>query len=939
MAIKYLDSKRIRGLGLKDGIKKMNGNTANANAGTSYLVYKQITDLSEGDVVSAALIDILTASDSEMAVGLYSDSSNQPDQLLYNGVLTPTTTSSGGTLNLTNGGSTVLSTISVGTTSDTKWVLRFKANFATWATNSYFHVCLSDNDNPITSSQDELGVLYRNDSSSNNFGVHTVADANPNSVNSQDQEVWSTSTGTDYYFEIIRTSATASTVNRYTDSTYSTIAEDSSGTVSASCSGLDRIKIMANNATNTTGAVTISDIKFYNDTTTTKSGKCIGKLSDISAGQGQVSYTTLKVPLDATYTIPSGVTKIWVAAFPKDSMNFRCTVSSSAYSSSVFHTSSPSPATLSDDWTDYSPYGTWVMKDDALISGNGQNDLRMGVEINAGIVDEKATFIKANVGTATWSSLASSVMPSVESSVTTPSNLGDDYWSFDHSDTDGIPPSGEAERMGVNANILGAEDSSGVTVSCWIYPTRAFSTRQQGLITGTGIPDGNKLEVQFQSNGNIACGFEDTDGGAITVTSAAHGMSLNTWYNLIVTVENATSTTDAKLSVYINNVLKCSPNDKTWNGKVPQGRTWGIGNTANNNEQWYGKIMEFATWNKALSSSERAELNVSNGALANTVATDNLVSYYAGGGFTNDLGASRCDLAENTIFEDITARKPFFLQDNKWRYGSVKEAYTAGGYTGSSYINLTWLYNGDTWSAGANYSESGKGIFGASFGGNNKILAGGGGSSGGHTHATFKHDGTSWSSAGSWSSARPLNECRGGAGDSDGAVFVGGKKSGNQDSNWTNKYNGTSWSFFNEPPQSIRNGGYGGHEYGGIYAAGYNQSGRSMSFDGYNFANITNCPITGHAGTVGADSKDNGVYRQGEDFSQWNGSSWATLSNGLADSGMDSGGGGGTPDAMIMIGAPAATNPVEIWNGTTWSVGNEPTATYDAPSSNATVGA
>ena len=128
MAIKYLDSKRIRGLGLKDGIKKMNGNTANANAGTSYLVYKQITDLSEGDVVSAALIDILTASDSEMAVGLYSDSSNQPDELLYNG-----------------------------------------------------------------------------------------------------------------------------------------------------------------------------------------SDKCIGKLSDISAGQGQVSYTTLKVPLDATYTIPSGVTKIWVA--------------------------------------------------------------------------------------------------------------------------------------------------------------------------------------------------------------------------------------------------------------------------------------------------------------------------------------------------------------------------------------------------------------------------------------------------------------------------------------------------------------------------------------------------------------------------------------------------------------------------------------------------
>ena len=53
---------------------------------------------------------------------------------------------------------------------------------------------------------------------------------------------------------------------------------------------------------------------------------------------------------------------------------------------------------------------------------------------------------------------------------------------------------------------------------------------------------------------------------------------------------------------------------------------------------------------------------------------------------------------------------------------------------------------------------------------------------------------------------------------------------------------------------------------------------------------------------------------------------------------MDSGGGGGTSEAFMMIGSPSATNPVEIWNGTTWTVGNEPTATYDAPSSNGTVG-
>ena len=185
------------------------------------------------------------------------------------------TTSSGGTLNITSGGSTVLSTIDVGTTSDTKWVLRYKANFGTWSANSYFHVCLSDNDNPITSSQDELGVLYRNDSSSNNFGVHTVAGANPNSVNSQDQQTWSTSTSTDYYFEIVRESSTSAKVNFYgTDSTYTTVSSTSSYTsVSANCDGLDRIKIMENSASNTSGAVTISDIEFYNGITAVTSGK------------------------------------------------------------------------------------------------------------------------------------------------------------------------------------------------------------------------------------------------------------------------------------------------------------------------------------------------------------------------------------------------------------------------------------------------------------------------------------------------------------------------------------------------------------------------------------------------------------------------------------------------------------------------------------------
>ena len=217
----------------------------------------------------------------------------------------PNTTSSGGTLNITSGGSTVLSTIDVGTTSDTKWVLRYKANFGTWSTNSYFHICLSDNNNPITSSQDELGVFYRNDSSSNNFGVHTVAGANPNSVNSQDQQTWSTSTSTDYYFEIVRESSTSAKVKFYgTDSTYTTVSSTSSYTsVSANCDGLDRIKIMENNASNTSGAVTISDIKFWNGVTSVSNdGALVSSLTNKSELKAYYTMDSLSLGATVTYS-------------------------------------------------------------------------------------------------------------------------------------------------------------------------------------------------------------------------------------------------------------------------------------------------------------------------------------------------------------------------------------------------------------------------------------------------------------------------------------------------------------------------------------------------------------------------------------------------------------------------------------------------------------
>jgi hypothetical protein len=295
------------------------------------------------------------------------------------------------------------------------------------------------------------------------------------------------------------------------------------------------------------------------------------------------------------------------------------------------------------------------------------------------------------------------------------------------------------------------------------------------------------------------------------------------------------------------------------------------------------------------------------------------------------------DLQENTIFNETDTYKQYWLQDGEWVYKKLTEAFTASGYTGSAFINNTWTYSGSTWSAGGNFPRNDKGLYGASFGGNAKAIAGGGGDgdNSGGSYSSYTYDGSSWSSAINWDSGRAVREGRGGAGDKDGATFAGGKNYDGDSKNWAMKFNGSSWSNINDLPWNWRNGGSSGTVNSGLWISGYNSSGASAKFDGTNFTAITNCTVTGNAGTAGANSNVNGVYRRGDDFVKWNGSAWSALADGLASSGFDSGGGGGTPDAFMMIGY---SDNVELWDGTTWSVGNAPTATYDAPASNATVG-
>ena len=182
--------------------------------------------------------------------------------------LTPTPTSSGGTLSPTSGSSVVLATTALGFTASNTWVLRFSTVFTTYNNNTYWLACLSNSDGDTQTSQNEMGSFWRKNSSENNFGVHNVEGARPDSVNSSDQITISPDTTTKYYWEIVRQGATSCRVNYYgTDSSYSSVTSYSENTSTSTVTSLDRIKFMSHTASNVTGSIAIADVEFYDGVT------------------------------------------------------------------------------------------------------------------------------------------------------------------------------------------------------------------------------------------------------------------------------------------------------------------------------------------------------------------------------------------------------------------------------------------------------------------------------------------------------------------------------------------------------------------------------------------------------------------------------------------------------------------------------------------------
>jgi len=158
--------------------------------------------------------------------------------------------------------------LGAGNVSDTKFVLRGKINFSNLATDNDAYLFFSDSSQTVgtNTSQKGLGIFLRYGVSAKGFGGLDVNSAAPNSVNPpEDLTSYTFVTSTNYWFELIRVSATSYTIEFFSDSGFTTSLGKSTCT-SASITGLRYLKCSNKQNTGNTGNATciIDDLEFWN---------------------------------------------------------------------------------------------------------------------------------------------------------------------------------------------------------------------------------------------------------------------------------------------------------------------------------------------------------------------------------------------------------------------------------------------------------------------------------------------------------------------------------------------------------------------------------------------------------------------------------------------------------------------------------------------------
>ena len=171
-----------------------------------------------------------------------------------------------------------------------------------------------------------------------------------------------------------------------------------------------------------------------------------------------------------------------------------------------------------------------------------------------------------------------------------PENSNKDKFSNFSFEFDGI---GDA-LVGPDANL-----SEAVTQASWSAWINIASTpsNKHWFYSRRGSNDnyGEQLGVDGSEQLYISIGQNNSSRGIATGSTT---LSLNTWYNVVVTYDGSQSTNDDKVKVYLNSSLETL----SWNGTVQTellesmgaGRTYSIG--LGGNKTFTGKIDEVAVW-------------------------------------------------------------------------------------------------------------------------------------------------------------------------------------------------------------------------------------------------------------------------------------------------------------------------------------------------------
>ena len=157
--------------------------------------------------------------------------------------------------------------------SNTTWLCRFKLKFSTLTTGNvnapFMDIGLSSTQNTQQAAAvNRIYLRLKFDTDDKKFGGMDTFNSGISEDDGDDPQAFEPVISTDYFFEIVRNSSTTYTIKRYSDSTYATVSQTSSGTCDSGLTSLRYFNI-STHAGGTPGNITgtFDTFKFYNGVT------------------------------------------------------------------------------------------------------------------------------------------------------------------------------------------------------------------------------------------------------------------------------------------------------------------------------------------------------------------------------------------------------------------------------------------------------------------------------------------------------------------------------------------------------------------------------------------------------------------------------------------------------------------------------------------------